>query len=58
MKDFTENFGFVVAFLAGTLVSQMFLGSKFTNRFLILVILSAILINAEKFTKLLDGVTK
>jgi hypothetical protein len=56
MKDFTEKFGFIVAFLAATIVSQMTLGNKFTNNFLVLIIISAILINSDKFIKLLNGV--
>lgn len=56
MKDFTEKIGFIIAFLGATIISQMMFGNKFTNNFLVLLIISAILINSQKFIKLINGV--
>lgn len=51
-----QQFTFIVAFVIGTVFFQMFLGDKMTQQFLILVLISMILFNTEKFTNLLGRV--
>jgi hypothetical protein len=56
LKEFTESFKFIVAFCIATIFVQMFLGNKFAENFLMLIIISAIFMNSDKFIKLLNGV--
>ena len=57
MKDFTQSFGFIVAFLIGTIFIQMFTNKKITDGFLMLVLVSMLVMFPEK-VKNLTGVMK
>lgn len=58
MKDFTASTGFITAFLIGTIFIQMIAGNKVTEAFLWLVLASMIVVNADKFKTLAEGVMK
>ncbi|HDR7311504.1 TPA: hypothetical protein QCX08_004012 [Bacillus cytotoxicus] len=58
MKEFTESLGFIVAFMVGTIFLSMFTNESVTNGFLMLVLASMLVLNSDKFTKMLDGVMK
>lgn len=58
MKDFTGSLGFVIAFMVMTIFISMFTNEAVTNGFLMLVLASMLVVNADKFTKFLDGVMK
>ncbi|ACB54920.1 hypothetical protein [Bacillus wiedmannii] len=58
MKEFTESLGFIVAFMTMTIFMSMFTNEAITNGFLMIVLASMLVLNSEKFTKMLDGVMK
>lgn len=55
MERFYKDFGFIISFLVLTLVIQISLGTEFTNKFLVLVLLGMILTNYDKFNTLLQN---
>lgn len=57
MKAFTKDLPFIIAFLITVVFVSMFMGEKVTNNFLLLVLVGMIIVNADKFTNLLNGVT-
>ncbi|WP_194786487.1 MULTISPECIES: hypothetical protein [Bacillus cereus group] len=56
MKEFTESMPFVIFFMSVTVLLQSFTNERVTNGFLLLVLMSMIVTNSDKFIKLLDGV--
>lgn len=58
LKRFTESVPFVLSFLMLVLLMNMFVGNKFTNQFLYLVLFSMVVLNADKVTNLLGGIKK
>lgn len=58
MSELTKKLPFVIAFLVTVLFMAMFLGEKVTNNFLLLVLAGMVVMNADKFTRLLNEVTK
>lgn len=57
MQEFTRQLPFIVAFLIAILFVQMLMGEKVTNYILVLVFAGMVVKNADKVTKLLNGVT-
>lgn len=57
MQAFTKDLPFIIAFLVAVMFVSMFMGEKVTNNFLLLVLAGMIIKNADKFNKLLNGVT-
>lgn len=58
MKQFTESLGFIIAFMVMTIFMSMFTNESVTNGFLMLVLASMLVMNSDKFTKMLDEVMK
>jgi hypothetical protein len=56
MQEFTKSMPFIITFLFTTLLLSMTTNGKVTQGFLWLVLVSMILLNQEKFTKLIGGV--
>lgn len=54
MQTFYKDFGFVIAFMILTLVIEMSMGEKAQLYFLLLVLFSMIVINADDFNKFVD----
>ena len=52
MKQFYNSFTFILAFLIATLTINMTFGKKFTEYFLLLVLLSMIFLNSDKFANI------
>lgn len=57
MKTLTKDLPFIIAFLVAVMFVSMFMGEKVTNNFLLLVLAGMVIVNADKFNKLLNGVT-
>lgn len=55
MQAFFEKYTFILSFSIMTLVFNMAFGAKFTEMFLLLVLLSMVVLNAEKFKTLFAG---
>lgn len=55
MKNFYDSFTFIIAFMVLVLVFQMFLGNTFVEWFLLLVLLSMVVMNSEKFAYVFKG---
>ncbi|MEC3019065.1 hypothetical protein P9Z80_17475 [Bacillus cereus] len=56
MKEFTESMPFVIFFMAVTVLLQSFTNERVTNGFLLLVLMSMVVTNSDKFIKLLNEV--
>lgn len=55
MKEFYEDFGFIIAFLVMVLIIGVVTGEKVTKWFLYLVLFSMIILNADKTISMLKG---
>ncbi|MEG7818659.1 hypothetical protein JC772_21990 (plasmid) [Bacillus cytotoxicus] len=56
MKEFTESMPFVIFFMSVTVLLQSFTTERVTNGFLLLVLMSMVVTNSDKFIKLLNEV--
>lgn len=56
MKNFYNSFSFIVAFMILLLLFNMTLGSKFVEYFLMLVLASMVVVNADKFKYVFGGI--
>ena len=55
MKNFYDSFTFIISFMILVLFFNMFMGSKFTEWFLLLVLLSMIVVNGDKVKYIFKG---
>lgn len=55
MIEFTKSMKFIVSFLFLILMVSMFTTKKFTYMFLVLILLSMVLLNSDKFAKVIGG---
>jgi positive regulator of sigma E activity len=53
MKEFTGSFGFVVAFLVGTLIFNMLFGEKVATVYLVLVLMGMVYTNVDTFSEIM-----
>lgn len=51
-----EKFGTIVGFLILCIIIQVMLGNEVLNQFLLLVLMSIVLLNADSFVKMLGGI--
>ncbi|MGE6604858.1 hypothetical protein ACQKEY_24580 [Lysinibacillus fusiformis] len=58
LKGFTQSVPFILSFLVLVLLTNMFVGQKFTNQFLYLVLFSMVILNADKMKSFVGGITK
>lgn len=56
MQGFTEKISFIIFFLVSTLIMNMAFGEKFTQKYLLLVLASMIVVNSKKITSLIGMV--
>ena len=54
---FYNSLTFMLAFMILLVVTDMSFGAKFVEKFLILVLLSMIMFNADKFTEIAKGLS-
>ena len=55
MQKFYSNFTFMLGFMIATLILNMAFGAKFTEMFLLLVLLSMVVMNADTLTAAMGG---
>lgn len=55
MDNFYNSFTFIISFMLLVLMFQMMLGNIFTEYFLLLTLLSMIVLNSDKFSKIFNG---
>jgi len=55
MTEFTKQMKFIMAFLFFILLLSMFTNKKLTYSFLVLILISMVIINTDKFDKILGG---
>ena len=55
MKNFYDSFTFIISFMILVLVFNMMFGSKFVEWFLLLVMLSMVVVNADKVKYIFKG---
>lgn len=58
MKEFYESFSFIIAFMILVILFEMLFGDKFVHAFLILVMASMAILNADKIEKIFGGIQK
>lgn len=56
MKNFYNSFTFIITFMILLLVFNMMFGGKFVEWFLLLVLLSMVIINADKVKYIFNGI--
>lgn len=56
MKNFYNSFSFIIAFMILLLLFNMLFGGKFVEYFLMLVLASMVVVNAEKFNSVFNGI--
>ena len=56
MQIVYEKYGTIVGFMVMCVMIQTLLGNEILNQFLLLVLLSIVLLNAEDFTKMIGGI--
>lgn len=56
MKNFYNSITFIITFMILLLIFQMMFGSKFVEWFLLLVLLSMVVINADKVKYIFNGI--
>lgn len=56
MKNFYNSFSFIIAFMILLLLFNMVFGGKFVEYFLMLVLASMIVVNADKFNSVFNGI--
>lgn len=54
MKQFYQDFGFIIGFLVMTLIIEMAFGQKAQMYFLLLILFSMIILNSTNFTEFVD----
>lgn len=54
MEHFYNSFTFMLGFMVSVLILNMVFGVKFTEGFLLLVLLSMLVLNADKFAKIFE----
>ena len=56
MKEFYNSFTFILTFMILVLIFQMVFGNKFIEVFLLLVLASMVVVNADKFKNVFKGI--
>ena len=56
MKEFYNSFTFILTFMILVLIFQMVFGNKFIEVFLLLVLASMAVVNADKFKNVFKGI--
>lgn len=56
MQNFYNSFSFIIAFMILLLLFNMLFGGKFVEYFLMLVLASMVVVNAEKFNSVFNGI--
>ena len=56
MQIIYEKYSTIVGFMVMCVIIQTMLGNEILNQFLLLVLLSIILLNAEDFIKMIGGI--
>lgn len=57
MQNFYNSFTFIISFMILVLIFNMLLGSKFTEKFLLLILLGMVLFNANKVSGVFNGIS-
>ena len=58
MMNFYNSFTFIISFMVLVLFFQMIFGSKFVEYFLLLVLASMLIMNANKLQGIFAGISK
>lgn len=56
MKNFYNSFSFIISFMILLLFFNMTLGGKFVEKFLLLVLASMAVLNADKIESIFNGI--
>ena len=56
MQNFYNSFSFIIAFMILLLLFNMVFGGKFVEYFLMLILASMVVVNADKFNSVFNGI--
>lgn len=58
MKNFYNSFSFIITFMILVLIFEMIFGHKFVEWFLLLVLASMVVMNADKVKHIFKGISE
>ena len=56
MELLYNNLGLIIGFLSGTFLIQTFLGEKFAEKSILLILFTMIMVNSKEFNKFIDRI--
>ena len=56
METLYKNLGMIIGFLSGAFLLQVFFGEKFTEKSILLILFTMIMVNSKEFNKFFDKI--
>ena len=56
MEILYKNLGMIIGFLSGAFLLQVFFGEKFTEKSILLILFTMIMVNSKEFNKFFDKI--
>ena len=56
METLYKNLGMIIGFLSGAFLLQVFFGEKFTEKSILLILFTMIMVNSKEYKKLLNKI--
>ena len=56
MELLYNNLGLIIGFLSGAFLIQLFLGEKFAEKSILLILFTMIMVNSKEFNKFIDRI--
>ena len=57
METLYKNLGFIIGFLSGTFLIQLFFGDKFAEKSILLILFTMIMVNTKSFENFIEKIT-
>ena len=56
METLYKNLGFIIGFLSGAFIIQLFFGDKFAEKSILLILFTMIMVNTKSFNKFISKI--
>ena len=56
METLYKNLGFIIGFLSGAFIIQLFFGDKFAEKSILLILFTMIMVNTKEFNKFISKI--
>ena len=56
METLYKNLGFIIGFLSGAFLIQLFFGDKFAEKSILLILFTMIMVNTKEFNKFISKI--